>query len=99
MGGLRRLGPGLAEIKRIYVRPNLRGHRLGEQLLRRLLDDARTFGYDHVYLDTGPFMKSAHRIYENAGFVDRGPYEGVEVPVEFHHLWRFMELSLQPHEA
>jgi GNAT superfamily N-acetyltransferase len=74
MGGLRRLGDGVAEIKRIYVREESRGRRLGETILQRLLNDARDFGYKKVLLDTGPFMKSAHRIYEAAGFLDRGAY-------------------------
>jgi hypothetical protein len=56
---------------------------------------ARTLGYDHVRLDTGPFMAAAHRTYEAAGFVDRGPYEGAEVPKELWPHGRFMELSLR----
>lgn len=94
MGGLRRLAPGIAEVKRLYVRPTLRGRRLGESLLARLLGDARAFGYSTVRLDTAPFMTAAHRLYERFGFLDRGPYEGVEVPSVVHSGWRFMELAL-----
>lgn len=94
MGGLRGLNPSQAEVKRIYIRPEFRGMSLGEQVLERLLCDARAFGYERACLDTAPFMKSAHRIYENNGFVDRPPYEGVEVPPEFHARWRFMERAL-----
>ena len=71
-----------------------RGMRLGECVLERLLSDARVFGYKQVCLDSAPFMKAAHRVYENNGFVDRPPYEGVEVPSEFHDRWRFMERAL-----
>jgi hypothetical protein len=39
-------------------------------------------------------MKSAHRIYEAAGFVDREPYPNAEVPEVFHKCWRFMERPL-----
>ena len=91
MGGLRRLNPNTVEVKRIYVRPACRGLRLGERILTRLLADAKSFGYRKVCLDTGPFMKSAHKIYENSQFVDRAPYLEAEVPVEFHDRWRFME--------
>jgi GNAT superfamily N-acetyltransferase len=94
MGGLRFLRPGVTEIKRLYVRPGFRGMRLGEALLRRLLDDARSFGYEKACLDTGLFMKSAHRLYETNGFTDCSVYEGVEVPPGFHTRWRFMERSL-----
>jgi hypothetical protein len=39
-------------------------------------------------------MKSAQRVYESNGFVDRPLYHGVEVPAAFHSQWRFMELTL-----
>jgi GNAT superfamily N-acetyltransferase len=94
MGGLRFLRSGIAEIKRIYFRPEFRGMQLGERMLGRLLADARAFGYQTVCLDTALFMKSAHRIYETNGFSDRSAYEGVEVPSEFHYRWRFMERAL-----
>jgi GNAT superfamily N-acetyltransferase len=94
MGGLRGLNLSLAEVKRIYVRPAFRGFRLGERILRRLLADAQAFGYERVCLDSAPFMKAAHGIYEGAGFTDRLPYESTEVPVEFHGRWRFMERDL-----
>ena len=94
MGGLRFLRPGVAEIKRIYFRPEFRGRKLGALTLARLLADAREFGYRSVCLDTGPFMTSAHRLYEANGFSDCPAYEGVEVPAEFHDRWRFMERTL-----
>lgn len=94
MGGMRSLGRGVAEVKRIYFRPEFRGMQLGDLMLKRLLSDARAFGYEKACLDTALFMKSAHRVYENNGFVDRAAYEGVEVPPEFHGRWRFMERTL-----
>lgn len=84
MGGLRRSSANLAELKRIYMRPAFRGLRPGERILRRLLTDAGTFGFERACLESGPFMKAAHRIYESANFVDRLPYGEAEVPVEFH---------------
>lgn len=94
MGGLRALNPRLGEVKRLYVRPEFRGMKLGEQMLERLLADAAAFGYERVCLDSGPFMTSAHRLYERYGFTDRPPYDGVEVSPEFHAGWRFMERTL-----
>lgn len=69
--------------------------RLGEQILQRLLADTTIFGYERVVLDSAPFMTIAHRLYENYGFTDCEAYEGVEVPVEFHTYWRFMDKSLR----
>jgi GNAT superfamily N-acetyltransferase len=94
MGGLRGLNPIRAELKRMYIRPEFRGMRLGDRLLERLISDATAFGYKQVCLDSAPFMKAAHRVYENKGFVDCPSYEGVEVPHEFHDRWRFMERAL-----
>lgn len=91
MGGLRWLADGVAELKRVYVRPAFRGRQFGEALLSRVLADAQAFGYRRMVLDSAPFMQSAQRLYAAAGFVDRGPYEGVEVPPSMHAVWRFME--------
>ena len=94
MGGLRFLRPGVAEIKRIYFRPEFRGMKLGELTLSRLLADAKAFGYRSVCLDTALFMRSAQRLYEKNGFSDCPAYQGVEVPAEFHGGWRFMKRDL-----
>lgn len=94
MGGIRYLRDGVAEVKRIYFRPAARGNGLGARMLSRLLSDARSFGYQNICLDTGPFMKSAHRIYEACGFSDCAPYPGTEVPNAFHSGWRFMQRAL-----
>lgn len=91
MGGLRRLRPVVAEVKRLYIRPAYRGARLGAVVVQHLLDDARAFGYACVKLDTAPFMHAAHTLYERLGFVDCAPYEETEVPERFRASWRFME--------
>ena len=97
MGGLQGLASGAAEIKRVYVRPERRGAKLGELMLSRLMDDAARFGYRRVCRETAPFMKSAHRICEAAGFIDREPYLEAEVPQAFQSRWRFMERPLASH--
>lgn len=94
MGGLRPILPGVVEMKRVYVPPSQRGHGLGAQIVSRLVSDARSFGYSTMLLETGPFMTSAHRLYEAAGFADRAPYLEAEVPAEFHTRWRFMQAVL-----
>jgi GNAT superfamily N-acetyltransferase len=93
MGGLRHSDDGVAELKRVYVRPAGRGHRLGEALAERLVADARAFGYRRVRLDTLPFMQRAQAIYEGMGFVDCAPYP-VEMPEAFRAHIRYMQLAL-----
>jgi len=100
MCGLRFVRSGMAEFKRIYVRPAFRGLQLGGRAIRRLMSDAVAFGYRSACLDTAPFMQSAQRLYESNGFVDCDPYEGVEVPTQYQRHWRFMQCTLPlPSEA
>jgi ribosomal protein S18 acetylase RimI-like enzyme len=73
-GGLRPLGDGVAEIKRMYVRPEARSRGLAAQLLRTLEDAARALGYASVRLDTGPKQVPAQRLYRAAGYVEIAPY-------------------------
>ena len=67
-GGLKRLGPGVAEIKRMYVAPEARGGGAGRALLAALEDAARALGYRVVRLDTGRFQARALRMYLAAGY-------------------------------
>lgn len=95
MGGVRRTVDGASEMKRVFVRQDRRGGGLGSTIVRRLVADATSFGYASMRLDSGPFMTSAHRLYEAEAFRDRPIYDGAEVPSELHHDWRFMERSLR----
>lgn len=67
---LRKLGGTSCEMKRLYVRPSFRGHRIGSLLIQRLIDDAREIGYRQMLLDTLPFLQSAIRLYRQFGFYD-----------------------------
>lgn len=95
LGALRTLEAGVAEVKRMYVRPYLRGCGLGTALLDRLLADARdVLGAGVVRLDSCRFMHDAHRLYEHRGFVEREPYDGSEIPGELRRYWKFYERGL-----
>jgi GNAT superfamily N-acetyltransferase len=93
-GGLRPIAPGVAEIKRMYLRPEARGRGLGRQLLEALLAASRQEGYQQVRLDTDGLMSAAVRLYRTAGFVPCDPYPESEIPVEFHDRWLFMRRDL-----
>jgi GNAT superfamily N-acetyltransferase len=73
-GGVRRLADGVAEIKRMYVRPEARSRGLAAELLRSLEQAARALGYGTVRLDTGPKQAHAERLYRAAGYVEVPPY-------------------------
>ena len=73
-GGLRRLDDGVAEIKRMYVRPAARSRGVARALLEALEDAAASLGYGATRLDTGPKQVHAGRLYRSAGYVEVPPY-------------------------
>lgn len=80
---LRKLDEGICEMKRLFVRDEFRGHKIGVQLIERLIADARDIGYKKMRLDTYPQkMGKAVSLYESHGFRSiesyyDNPYEGV----------------------
>lgn len=54
---------------------------------------AESAGHAVVRLDTGVFMQSAQKIYEEAGFKRREPYPGAEPPAFLQPFWIYMERS------
>lgn len=91
---LRTIGEGIAEVKRMYVRPTARGRGAGSALLNALIQEAHQAGYRVVRLDSARFMHQAHSLYRAAGFTDTEPYPGSEVPEAFQGHWLFMEKRL-----
>ena len=71
---LRPLGERDAEMKRLYVRPDVRGMGLGRMLAECVIDEARALEYLTVKLDTLPGMAQAQYLYRDLGFVDCAPY-------------------------
>lgn len=72
---LRSLGDNVCEMKRLFVRGEFRGQRIGLQLIERLIGDARTIGYERMRLDTfPPKMGKAVQLYEAYGFREIPPY-------------------------
>ena len=73
-GGLKRLEPDIAEIKRMYVVPAARSRGLARALLAALEDAARDLGYRTVRLDTGALQRHAQALYRSAGYTEIAPY-------------------------
>jgi DNA-binding MarR family transcriptional regulator/GNAT superfamily N-acetyltransferase len=67
-GGLRTIAPGVAELKRMWVRDDWRGAGLGTRLLRHLEDHARALGHATARLDTNKALTEAIAMYERAGY-------------------------------
>ena len=86
--GLRDLGDGICEMKRLYVRPEYRGRGIGIGLAKEVIGKAKTMGYECMRIDT--FDDAAKALYVSLGFKEIEPYrynpiEGVV----------FMELKLK----
>ncbi|MER7460008.1 GNAT family N-acetyltransferase [Micromonospora sp. NPDC126480] len=83
-GGLRFLGPGEAEIKRMYVEPAARGTGVATAILHALEEAARAAGVTTLLLETGTAQPDAMRFYEREGYhrIDNfGPYQGEPLSV------------------
>jgi GNAT superfamily N-acetyltransferase len=93
---VREFEPGIAELKRMYVRPAARGHGLGAALAAAAVAEARAIGYQSIRLDTVAAMTVAARIYRSLGFREIERYR--ENPLETA---RFYELHFEHerHEA
>ena len=82
-------GQQIAEMKRLYVAPDARGHGLGRQLAETMLREARRLGYVRVRLDTLPSMREAQALYADLGFADIANYNGNPIAGS-----RFLEVAL-----
>jgi putative acetyltransferase len=77
---LRRIDAARCEFKRLYVRPQFRGLRLGRELLAWIVEEAKAAGYRQVLCDTMPVMGEALAMYERAGFERIDPYSDHPTP-------------------
>jgi GNAT superfamily N-acetyltransferase len=71
---LRRRDDGSFEIKRMYVRPEGRGRRLGDRLLADIEERARSLGATRLKLETGAPQPEAIAVYERNGYHPIEPY-------------------------
>ncbi|HEX8368929.1 MAG TPA: GNAT family N-acetyltransferase [Pyrinomonadaceae bacterium] len=72
---LRKLQEGICEMKRLFVREDFRGQKIGIILIEKLIEEAKTIGYRKMRLDTyPPKMAKAVKLYESHGFREIPPY-------------------------
>ena len=72
--GLKKIDEKNCEMKRLYVRPKFRGKQIGEQLIEKIIKDAKEIGYSYMLLDTLPFLKGAIYLYKKYGFYEIASY-------------------------
>lgn len=88
--GALRIDSGYGELKRMYVTPAARGHRIGRRLLDRIEAEARAAALPCVRLETGIHQPEALALYRSAGYAECGAF-GVYAP---DPLSVFMEKTL-----
>lgn len=92
---LKRIDSDVAEVKRLYVRPEARGHGVGRELMERVVQRARRSGYRSLRLETMSFMTAAISIYESIGFRQVPPFDGSQSAMSgVAGFARFMRLDL-----
>ncbi|MFX0033142.1 MAG: GNAT family N-acetyltransferase [Candidatus Hodarchaeota archaeon] len=71
---LRKYNKSICEIKRLYVKQDFQGLKIGRKLTQKVIDKARIIGYKSIRLDTLPTMKKAIKLYLSLGFSEIKPY-------------------------
>jgi GNAT superfamily N-acetyltransferase len=102
VGCLKKLEEGVGEIQRMYVLPSFRGRGLGRALVNRLIEDARSIGYQRLKLESLEFLEAAHSLYRSVGFHEIDPYadnsmksyQDAESLHKYYSITVFMEMNL-----
>ncbi|HEY8258678.1 MAG TPA: helix-turn-helix domain-containing GNAT family N-acetyltransferase [Gemmatimonadales bacterium] len=69
-GGLKRIAPGIASLKRMWVADSVRGLGIGRRMLEALETEARGLGFTTLRLETNRTLEEAIRLYRSAGYTE-----------------------------
>src|SRR5262249_60591573 len=78
-GAVRRIDNGVAEVKRMYVSPDVRGRGVGGIVLAALEAEARALGAGRLVLEAGERQPEAIALYRRGGLAG-GPRLGRDAP-------------------
>jgi GNAT superfamily N-acetyltransferase len=67
-GALRKVDDTSAEVKRMYVAPDVRGQGVAKEVLDHLESVGRELGVEKLVLETGIYQAEAISLYHKAGF-------------------------------
>jgi len=90
--GMRDLGDGVCEMKRMYIAPEAQGRGVGRALAERLIADGKAAGHAIMRLDTGYLQPDAQKLYESLGFRRIAAY--YDLPDDLRAILVFYERAL-----
>lgn len=67
-------GKKVCEMKRLYVKPTFRKHKIGDALVEKIITEARALEFDIMKLDTLEKLQPAIQLYLKHGFVMANAY-------------------------
>jgi ribosomal protein S18 acetylase RimI-like enzyme len=94
-GALRPLTDTIAEIKRVYARPNSIG--VGTAIVRALEAKAREFGYTEIVLETRKVNVDAVAFYRKLGYVEcanYGKYKGGKLRCAWQRKYKILSQDI-----
>ena len=91
---LRKIRRDCGEIKRMYIKPEFRGKKLGNLMIEKVISISEENGFSKLFLDTSLFMSSAVSLYKKFGFKETDSYPECIVPKELWGKWIFMMKEL-----
>jgi putative acetyltransferase len=68
------IGPGIAEMKRLFVLPTHQGQKIGAALAEAIVVAAKAAGCHTMVLDTVERLQAARALYQKMGFAPCAPY-------------------------
>ncbi|UXS02266.1 GNAT family N-acetyltransferase [Agrobacterium tumefaciens] len=77
-GAIKWFDDGSAELKRIFVHDDARGHGIGRKIMAALQALATERGVNRLYVETGPLNVEAVGLYEALGYQQCGPFADYE---------------------
>jgi ribosomal protein S18 acetylase RimI-like enzyme len=77
---LKPFGPGVCEMKRLFVRQEATGAGIGRALAERCVSEAREREFHTMLLDTLDSMAAAQSLYRSLGFREREAYYANPLP-------------------
>lgn len=93
-GTLQQARPDAGEMKRLFVRPEAKGHALGQALVDARIEAAREMGWQTLLVNAVRGNEDMLRIYRKLGFRLIPRYPECSDPIELSDYFDYMQVDL-----